>query len=321
MAKPQVACATDVVVSYDVSARLISLGAAATNTPILEWKWTILAVPPGSSAHVGTKGDFVDGISAVQNPDLLIDAAIDGGYTLQCEARNADGWSEAFIDRRDAQQLIIVRTNVGQLWLPGDYAYDWGELYLNQTLRRLAAIVIGHHETHENSGGDDISVAGLSGVLADEQDAGELKGQTISDLSGASYGDVLTYVSPGVWSAEAGSSGDSYQKDVKITVGNTAGNYDSTFSVPVGAMIKRVTLKILTAYNGSATISIRLNGSSTLNLQLTTENNPAIEHDYQTEPMVGVTSGYNGVVRCVVGGTPTVGSAEVLIELVTQTTP
>jgi len=37
-----------------------------------------------------------------------------------------------------------------------------------------------HASSHQNGGGDEISVAGLSGVLADEQDAGSLKG---SDLT------------------------------------------------------------------------------------------------------------------------------------------
>jgi len=36
-----------------------------------------------------------------------------------------------------------------------------------------------HGSTHENGGADEISVAGLSGVLADEQDAGQLKGNDI----------------------------------------------------------------------------------------------------------------------------------------------
>lgn len=38
-----------------------------------------------------------------------------------------------------------------------------------------------HASTHENGGADEISVAGLSGVLADEQDAGLIKGVTVDD--------------------------------------------------------------------------------------------------------------------------------------------
>lgn len=137
MAKPQVTCSADVVIDYDGSPRLVSLGATAAPGPITTWRWTILSVPPGSTAHVGTKGDFVDGVATIQTPQLEIDAGIDGGYTIQCVATNADGDSDPFVDRRDGQQAIIVRTQGGQLWLPGDYLYDWGERYLNKTLRLI----------------------------------------------------------------------------------------------------------------------------------------------------------------------------------------
>ncbi len=38
-----------------------------------------------------------------------------------------------------------------------------------------------HDSTHEDGGSDEISVAGLSGVLADEQDAGKIKGVDVDD--------------------------------------------------------------------------------------------------------------------------------------------
>lgn len=38
-----------------------------------------------------------------------------------------------------------------------------------------------HKISHQDGGGDEISVAGLSGVLADEQDAGEIKGVEVDD--------------------------------------------------------------------------------------------------------------------------------------------
>lgn len=38
-----------------------------------------------------------------------------------------------------------------------------------------------HHATHENGGSDEISVAGLSGLLATRQDAGAIMGVTIND--------------------------------------------------------------------------------------------------------------------------------------------
>ena len=41
---PVVTCSADVVVVYDVSSRLIQLGATATNTPP-SWRWDILSLP------------------------------------------------------------------------------------------------------------------------------------------------------------------------------------------------------------------------------------------------------------------------------------
>ena len=49
-----------------------------------------------------------------------------------------------------------------------------------------------HKATHENGGGDEISVAGLSGELADEQDAGKIKGQTV-DTTGIADTKILKY--------------------------------------------------------------------------------------------------------------------------------
>lgn len=42
-----------------------------------------------------------------------------------------------------------------------------------------------HSANHENTGSDEISLAGLSGTLADPQDAGKIKGVTINDAAKA----------------------------------------------------------------------------------------------------------------------------------------
>lgn len=49
-----------------------------------------------------------------------------------------------------------------------------------------------HKTRHQNSGADEINVAGLSGVLADEQDAGKIKGITVDDTDLAN-GKILKY--------------------------------------------------------------------------------------------------------------------------------
>jgi len=53
-----------------------------------------------------------------------------------------------------------------------------------------------HHAQHENGGADEIDIAGLSGLLADEQDAGWLKGRVIDGAAPAD-GEAL------VWDAVA----------------------------------------------------------------------------------------------------------------------
>ena len=140
MAIPVVTCDADVVLDYDASPRTQTLGATATGSPT-SWRWDMLSVPPGSSANVGACGDFTDGIATIQNPSVVLTGAVDGGYCFQCRATNGDGQSDPAVDKRNGQQIVIVRTNVGQLWLPPDYGFDWGEKYINPTLRKLAADV------------------------------------------------------------------------------------------------------------------------------------------------------------------------------------
>lgn len=49
-----------------------------------------------------------------------------------------------------------------------------------------------HAAAHENGGGDEISVAGLSGALGDRQDADQLQGRDVQDAA-PNDGDVLTW--------------------------------------------------------------------------------------------------------------------------------
>lgn len=138
MAVPVVSCSVDVVVEYDASPQTISLGATASNGPITGWAWTILSVPEGSVADVGTKGDFVDGVSAIQNPDLEIDGEVDGTYVIQCVATNSEGDSVPSSDKVSGQQLIIVRTVNRRMTLPNDKAYNWGKRLLIPAIRQLS---------------------------------------------------------------------------------------------------------------------------------------------------------------------------------------
>ena len=136
MAKPVVTCNVDVVLEHSASPQTVALGATASGFPT-SWLWTMLFVPLGSTANVGAKGSFTDGASTAQNPSMIADANVDGGYTLQCVATNGDGDSDPLLDRCGGQQAVIVRTEHQRLTLPGDFLYDWGEKYINPTLRTL----------------------------------------------------------------------------------------------------------------------------------------------------------------------------------------
>jgi hypothetical protein len=138
---PVVTCSADIVLNYSASPQVVSLGATATNEPILLWEWVIRSVPVGSTANIGTNGDFVDGISVVQNPSVTITGSVDGGYCFECIARNAVGYSKPELDRELCQQLVIVRTLKYNLWLPGDYSQDWGQKYIDPTLRMLESVI------------------------------------------------------------------------------------------------------------------------------------------------------------------------------------
>lgn len=136
MAVPSVTCNDDVHTRYDGSTQLISLGASATGTPT-SWEWTILAVPEGSVADVGVKGDFTDGVASVQNPDLLIDAEVEGTYVIQCVAANVEGFSDPDADKASGQQLIFVKSEQHLLEVPNDYIWDWGKRILVPTLKSI----------------------------------------------------------------------------------------------------------------------------------------------------------------------------------------
>lgn len=64
-----------------------------------------------------------------------------------------------------------------------------------------------HASTHQNNGADEISVAGLSGALADAQNAGQLQGRDV-DSAAPSDTNVLTWsVAANKWAPAAGGGG------------------------------------------------------------------------------------------------------------------
>jgi len=127
---------------------------------------------------------------------------------------------------------------------------------------------------------------------------------------------ATTASAPYGWSLRGDGSGTStgVAKAIKVTVSATAGNFDSTTTIPEGAKIMRVFTDVKTAYDGGATIAVKINGSSPLTVQATTENKPSKINLYANTPFSDVSASNAGVVRVTLGGSPTVGAAEVVVE-------
>jgi hypothetical protein len=81
-----------------------------------------------------------------------------------------------------------------------------------------------HASTHQDGGGDEISVAGLSGVLADKQDANKIQGHAVDEaaigddkiLVYKMSGDKFTYESKGTPSAHASSHQDGGGDEISV---------------------------------------------------------------------------------------------------------
>jgi hypothetical protein len=151
---------------------LITLEGNATNAPITQWEWTMLGVPDGSTADVGTNGNFVDGVATTQNPQFTCDEV--GGYTLQLRAKNATGWSVPEFDREGAQTGVFITTEKLALKIPGPQLLRY-DIPLNETLATVEAVLATHATRHETGGADEITGGG-GGIAppADLFDGGRL---------------------------------------------------------------------------------------------------------------------------------------------------
>lgn len=145
MALPVVTCGADVVLSYSVGTQNANLSVSATGAPT-SYTWTVLSVPPGSTALSEVRGSFTNGIASGTSPTFVTDAALEGTYVIQCIATNAEGDSIPSTDVQGGQQNVVVKTLLLDLALPNDYQYDWAD-YANNTLSLLetAAAAGGTH--------------------------------------------------------------------------------------------------------------------------------------------------------------------------------
>lgn len=138
---------------------------------------------------------------------------------------------------------------------------------------------------------------------------------TVSLIANGAY-IAQAAAAPYSWTLKGDGTGTStgVQKAISVPVSSAAGNFDSTTSIPAGAKILRVLSNVTTQYDGSATLEVRINGSTPLTVQATTENRPSKVGLYANTPFENVGALNAGVVRVVLGGTPTVGAAEVVVE-------
>jgi hypothetical protein len=166
MAVPVVTCGSDQILTYSGSSQVVNLTASATNSPT-SYAWTLLSVPPGSTALTEVRGNFTNGVATVQNPSFTTDAGIEGTYCFQCIATNADGPSVPTNDKENGQQNAVVKTQSREMSLPSDYQWDWGG-YNNNNFLILEGIVdtnaasitsltttVNTHATRHQSGGAD----------------------------------------------------------------------------------------------------------------------------------------------------------------------
>jgi hypothetical protein len=125
--------------------KTITLSGSATNAPILEWEWSVVPTdvnvkggyPQGSAIATGTKGDFTDGKSSIQNPQAILDTV--GGYNFALRARNAEGWSKPTYkgDGTSCQAIVYILTQSGAK-LPPENEFRYSQ-DLNETLNQATS--------------------------------------------------------------------------------------------------------------------------------------------------------------------------------------
>lgn len=169
MAVPTIQAGAEQAWLYTALPKTVTLSGDATNTPILEWEWRMLYVPPGSTAAVGVNGNFLNGVAKIQNPSFVCD--IVGCYVLQLKARNVDGWSDPLVDQEDGQTPVYILTEKYSIRLPGAFLWRYdGDL--NRTLTDLEAAIGGSSldstALHKATGGEISLMAEKSPAIGND---------------------------------------------------------------------------------------------------------------------------------------------------------
>jgi hypothetical protein len=96
------------------------------------------SVPEDCTADSGTNGDFVNGVSSVQNPSFYTTGGEWGTIVCECLAYN-DEWSDPDIDRENCQTQIIIKGPRLYERLMNDYSFKWGKSLMNKFWRKIDA--------------------------------------------------------------------------------------------------------------------------------------------------------------------------------------
>ena len=171
--------------------------------------------------------------------------------------------------------------------------YNAGQVYLDNGAALVAASIYKMHQLFSTT-----AVSGTVSLIAN--------GCYVATSAAAPYN----------WSLRGDGTGTNtgVQKAIKVDVTAAAGDFDSTTTVPTGAKIMRVFTNVKTAYDGGATIAVKVNGATPLTVQATNENRPNKTNLYANTPFSDVGAANTGVIRVTLGGAPTVGAAEVVVE-------
>jgi hypothetical protein len=116
---------------------------------------------------------------------------------------------------------------------------------------------------------------------------------------------------------DASLTGAGYVKVIQITVGATAGAFNSTEIIPSGAVVLESVVEVTTLYDGTNTLAVTVQGSSPVTVQAAAENNVAVVDEYSVEQRTPIGATGTGVVRATLAGDSSVGAAEVYVSYVT----
>lgn len=170
----------------------------------------------------------------------------------------------------------------------GEVYYDNGSTIALVTVYKMQAVV------------STTAITGTVSMIAN--------GFYVAQLGTAPY----TWTLKGDWTGAAGA-----ELVIGLAINNSAGTFSSTTSVPSGAVVRRVEACIDTAYDGSATLAVAIQGGTPLAVMATTDNDPTgIGNVYcvEADNVVGALNA--GVVRVTLGGSPSLGAARVYVTYV-----